>query len=210
MQSFNKALLPKKVTLSGADCFHLVLDKHAQKHGAGGNVMRKVFYFNKPLSFEKIDRLLKNSPVIYWLCNIKLQEGMFFQKPCWQYTDMGREIIFRQHHAAIENEIPAGIRTRDITIRSERFIEADLVTYPSGACAFVLSWNHILLDAKGTTLLFEHLNQLSENKLQNFELFFPGPEKKTGIITHLRNMYKVKHFVQDSARPPVFSVAEKK
>lgn len=210
MPSFNKALLPKKVILSGADCFHLVLDKHAQKHGAGGNVMRKVFYFSSALSFEKIDGLLKSSAVIYWLCNIKLQEGMFFQKPYWQYTDMGREIIFRQHHAATENEIPAEVRTRDITIRSERFIEADLVTYPSGACAFVLSWNHILLDAKGTTLLFEHLNQLSENKLQNFELFFPGPEKKAGLITHIRNMYKVKHFVQDSARPPVFSVAEKK
>lgn len=210
MQSFNKTLLPKKVILSGADCFHLVLDKHAQKHGAGGNVMRKVFYFSRSLSFEKIEDLLKRSPVIYWLCNIKLREGMIFQKPSWQYTDMGREIIFRQHHSATENEIPAEILARDITIKSERFIEADLVTYPSGACAFVLSWNHILLDAKGTTLLFEHLNQLSENKSQNFELFFPGPEKKTGIITYIRNMYKVKHFVQHSARPPVFSVAEKK
>ena len=38
MISFNKVNLPRKVILSGADCFHLVLDKHAKKHGAGGNV----------------------------------------------------------------------------------------------------------------------------------------------------------------------------
>lgn len=210
MQSFNKALLPKNVILSGADCFHLVLDKHAQKHGAGGNVMRKVFYFDRSLSFEKIDALLKSSPVIYWLCNIRLCEGILFQKPRWEYIDKGNEIIFSQHNTAVENEIPAAILARDITIRSERFIEADLVNYPSGACAFVISWNHILLDAKGTTLLFEHLNLLSENKVQESDLFFPGPEKKTNIVTYIRNMYKVKHFVQHSARPPVFSVAEKK
>ncbi len=210
MSSFNKALLPGKVTLSGADCFHLVLDKHAQKHGAGGNVMRKIFYFRRTLSFEKIDSILKSSPVIYWLCNIRLNEGILFQKPCWEFTDKGNEIIFRRHESLVENEVPREILARDISIRSERFIEADLVNYPSGACAFIISWNHILLDAKGTTLLFEHLNQLSENKEPEFSLFFPGPEKKTGIVTYIRNMYKVKHFVQHSARPPVFSVAEKK
>lgn len=210
MSAFNKTTLPEKIILSGADCFHLVLDKHAQKHGAGGNVMRKIFYFNKPLSFEKIDRLLKSSPVIYWLCNIKLKEGVFLQKPCWVYTDKGNEIIFSQHHAKTENEIPGEILARDITIRSDRFIEADLVHYTSGCCAFVISWNHILLDAKGTTLLFEHLNKLSENELQDFNLFFPEAEKKTNIITYIRNMYKVKRFVQHSSKPPLLSVAEKK
>lgn len=210
MHPFNKSLLPKKVILSGADCFHLVLDKHAQKHGAGGNVMRKIFHFNKPLSAGTIEAILKRSPVIYWLCNIRLREGLLFQKPCWEFIDKGNEIIVRQHQCAAENEVPREILGRDISIRSERFIEADLVHYPSGACAFIVSWNHILLDAKGTTLLFEHLNAVSENKEQDHALFFPGPEKKTNIITYIRNMYKVKHFVQQSAKPPVYSVGEKK
>nr|HNH22215.1 hypothetical protein [Ferruginibacter sp.] len=100
MHPFNKSLLPKKVILSGADCFHLVLDKHAQKHGAGGNVMRKIFYFNKPLSPGTIEAILKRSPVIYWLCNIRLREGLLFQKPCWEFIDQGNEIILRQHQCA--------------------------------------------------------------------------------------------------------------
>ena len=208
MTSFNKTELPKKVILSGADCFHLVLDKHAKKHGVGSNVMRKIFYFNNTLSFEKINNILKNSPVIYWLCNIKLVQGGLFRLPFWKYTDAGNEVILLEHHTAFENEIPEFVLTRDITIESARFIEADLVHYPSGGCAFVLSWNHILLDAKGTMLLFEHLNLLSENKLQNFDNFFPGKEKKTNIIIYIRNMYKVKIFVQTSARPPVSSVAD--
>lgn len=210
MISFNKAELPGKVILSGADCFHLVLDKHAKKHGAGGNVMRKIFYFEHALSAEKIDRILKSSPVIYWLCNIKLVSGGLFKFPYWKYTDEGNEIIFLQHYSKIENEIPQSILLRDITVSSTRFIEADLVYYPSGGCAFVLSWNHILLDAKGTTLLFEHLNQLSAHKLQPTDVFFPGKEKKTKLTTYISNMYKVKKFVQNSAKPPVSSVANSK
>lgn len=207
MTSFSKADLPKKVILSGADCFHLVLDKHAKKHGAGGNVMRKVFYFNSNISFEKVEAILKSSPVIYWLCNIKLMEPPFFRLPYWKYEDRGNEIIIQKHQCITENEIPRSILTRDITVGSDRFIEADVIYYPSGSSAFVLSWNHILLDAKGTTLLFDHLNHLSENRSQNFDIFFPAREKKTNFFTYISNMYKVKRFVQNSAKPPVSSVA---
>ena len=208
MTPFTKADLPENVILSGADCFHLVLDKHAKKHGAGGNVMRKAFYFSNALSFEKTESILKSSPVIYWLCNIKLSHGFLLKKPCWKYADAGREIILRRHDTANEDEIPENILSRDITIESERFIEADLVYYPSGSCVFVLSWNHILLDAKGTTLLFEHLNHIAENKPHNFDIFFPAKEKATGIVTYIRNMYKVKRFVQTSSKPPVYSIAD--
>ncbi len=210
MIPFNKAELPDKVILSGADCFHLVLDKHAKKHGAGGNVMRKTFYFNDELPFEKINSILKSSAVIYWLCNIKLVQGGLFKLPYWKYVDKGNEIILLQHNTQIEDEIPESILTRDISVESTRFIEADLVYYPSGYCAFVLSWNHILLDAKGTNLLFDHLNELSESKPQNFGIFFPAIEKKTNFATYISNMYKVKKFVQTSAKPPVSSVADSK
>ena len=168
--------------------------------------MRKAFYFNNALSFDKINSILQSSPVIYWLCNIKLNHGYFLANPFWKYTDSGREIILRQHHSEIENEIPEIILTRDITVDSERFIEADLVYYSSGSCAFILSWNHILLDAKGTTLLFEHLNHISESQPHRFDIFFPAKEKKTSIIKHILNMYKVKKFVQTSSKRPVSSV----
>jgi hypothetical protein len=209
MISFNKANLPQKVSLTGADCFHLVLDMHAKKHGAGGNVMRKIFYFNNKLDPAKIESILKNSAIIYWLCNIKLVSGQLFKIPYWQFTDDGNEIILLEHHASQENEIPSAISKRDITVKAKRFIEADLVYYPSGSCAFILSWNHILLDAKGTTLLFEHLNHLTDNKPQRFEDFFPDGGKKTGLVEYIRNMYKVKSFIQASSKAPVSSVATK-
>ena len=210
MISFNKADFPEKVHLSGADCFHLVLDMHAKKHGAGGNVMRKIFYFDNALSFEKINNILKSSAVIYWLCNIKLVHGTLLKIPYWKYTDCGNEIIVREHHVSNENEIPQTISERDIRINASRFIEADLVYYPSGACAFVLSWNHILLDAKGITLLFDHLNHITNNVAQDINIFFPAKEKKQNIFRYIRNMYKVKKIIQTSSKAPVSSVASNK
>ncbi|MEO6488919.1 MAG: hypothetical protein ABIO04_03175, partial [Ferruginibacter sp.] len=154
--------LPYKVRLSGADCFHLVLDKHAKKHGAGGNVMRKVFFFNSRIDHKKIGQVLKRSDVINWLCNIRLRTPLF-RIPYWQYTAGGKEIVLTQHDEPDEKQIPRSILERDITIKASRFVEADIIYYPSGNSAFILSWNHILLDAKGTVLLFDHLNQLTEN-----------------------------------------------
>lgn len=207
MKAFDKAILPKKVRLSGADCFHLVLDKHAKKYKAGSNVMRKIFFFNHKLSYQKIKGVLDQSPVIYWLCNIELVPGTLWRIPFWKYVDKGNEIVIREHNGMTDNEIPPGIFERDITLESDRFIEADLVYYPSGGCAFVLAWNHILMDAKGTTLLFNHLNDITENKKDGLGDFFPAIEKKANIIRYIRNMYRVKKFVQTSSRAPVSSVA---
>ncbi len=210
MSTHNKTDLPKKVILSGADCFHLVLDKHAKKYGAGGNVMRKVFYFEHSISFSKIEGILKNSAIIYWLCNIKLVQPGFFKAPYWNYSNNQQEIIIQEHQSLIEKEIPESILLRDISIESKRFVEADIVQYPSGGSAFILSWNHILLDAKGTTLLFEHLNHIGVGKTINTSLFFPIEEKKTSILSYIQNMYKVKNFVQGSSKPPISSVASAK
>lgn len=207
MNTNYKASLPRKVYLSGADCFHLVLDKHARKHGAGGNVMRKVFYFNKALSADKVIAILQGSPVIYWLCNITLKPGNLFGIPYWKYSDMGRNILLHHHKEDIEKAIPQKILERDINVHAERFIEADLVSYPSGCCAFILSWNHILLDAKGTNLLFEHLDMMAANRETRLDTYFPAKQKGTGMLAYIRNMYKVKSFIQHSSRKPVSSIA---
>src|SRR5436190_1871625 len=118
MSAFDKAKLPAKVYLSGADCFHLVLDKHAKKHGSGGNVMRKIFYFYNALAKEKIEHILKSSPVIHWSCNIKLIPGSAFKLPFWKYTDKGNEIMLKEHYAPVEDEIPGTILKRDITLEA--------------------------------------------------------------------------------------------
>lgn len=209
MKSFDKNILPSKIHLSGSDCFHLVLDKHAKKHNAGGNVMRIVFYFDDQLPLEKIRETLTNSPVIYWLCNIRLIPGTLFRIPYWKYENKGNEIVITEHNHDADDEIPETILNRDITIDAQRFIECDIIHYTSGKNVLVISWNHILIDGRGIGMLVNHLNEADKTHGNQIDKFFPALEKKPNIIGYILNMYKVKKFIRISSKAPISSVTKK-
>ena len=207
MSHFDKTLLPKKIHLSGSDCFHLVLDKHAKNHQSGDNVMRIVFYFTDKLPAQKIKAIFDQSPVIYWLCNIRFISGSLLKIPCWKYEDAGRNIVITEHTLIVDDQIPDSILNRDITIDAQRFIECDIITYPSGKSVMVISWNHILLDGRGISMLVSHLNDSDKTHGNQVDKFFPAKEKKNSILGYIRNMYKVKRFIQQSSKKPIASVA---
>ncbi|MBC7887754.1 MAG: hypothetical protein H7Z13_07675 [Ferruginibacter sp.] len=209
MKLYDKADLPKKVRLSGADCFHLVLDKHAKKHQAGGNVMRKIIYFNNALCPDTINTVLQSSLLIHWLCNIELVPGSLLTIPYWKYADKGNKITVREHQHGVADELPAGILSRDIPVNADVFIDCDIVHYPSGNCSLVISWNHILMDGKGNSLLIKHLDAVANGEESKIASFFPAREKKPNILRYIINMYQVKKFVQDSSKRPISSVADK-
>lgn len=210
MNPYDKSLLPKKVPLSGADCFHLVLDKHAKRHQAGGNVMRKIICFNEALSAEKMHTVLQSSLLIHWLCNIKLVPGLLLSKPHWKYADKGNKVALIEHRYDIEDGLPAIILNRDIAINARSFIEFDIILYPSGNCSLVISWNHILMDGKGNALLIKHLNAIADNEENKITHFFAAKERKTNILKYIINMYQVKKFVQSTSKKPISCVGDKK
>lgn len=209
MNAFNKTALPEKVHLSGSDCFHLVLDKHARRHNSGDNVMRIVFYFDQKITAAPVLEKLKRSPVIYWLCNIKLVPGSLFRIPYWKYEDSGRDIFISTHDHPVENELPEILLNRDIPIDAQRFVECDIVYYPTGKSVLVFSWNHILLDGRGIGMFIDHLNELDKGLTHPIEKLFPPLESKPNIIRYIRNMYEVKRFIQNSSKAPIASVASK-
>ncbi len=210
MRTFDKTSLPENVLLTGSDCFHLVLDKHAHIHHAGSNTMRIVFYFNTRLSVANIKKTLGNSPLIYWLCNVKLLKGLFFAKPRWRYKDKGNEMVINECHHAVLNEIPEIILQRDIPLYGNQFVEADIVYYPGNKTSFILSWNHILMDGRGIGMLVQHLNELSSgHSNQQIKQLFPAREKKTGLFRYIKNMYTIKKFIEKSSKAPIASIARK-
>ena len=210
MSTFDKTSLPEKVLLTGSDCFHLVLDRHAHIHHAGSNVMRIVFYFDTRLSVDDIKKTVGDSPLIYWLCNIRLSKGPFFAKPCWHYMDKGNEMVINEFNHDVLNEIPEIILQRDIPLDGNQFVEADIIYYPGDKTSFILSWNHILMDGRGISMLVRHLNELSRGPdNQQVRHLFPGQEKKTGLFRYIKNMYTIKKFIEESSKAPIASIASK-
>ena len=55
-------------------------------------------------------------------------------------------MVINEYQHAVPNELPEIILQRDISLDGERFLEADIIYYSGNKTAFVLSWNHILMD----------------------------------------------------------------
>lgn len=200
--------LPRKVILSGSDCFHLVLDKHAHNYGTGSNVMRIVFQTTAPVSTEQVSTQLNASPLIQWLCNIRLHKGGLFGRPYWEHSGVSQGIPVKEHAGEQSGVLPSALLQRDLPLNQHHFIECDLVRYTDHSTSIVISWNHILLDGRGIGMLIQHLNELYEGQpARSLDVLFPPKEKKTGFLTYIRNMYRVKRFIENSSRAPIASVA---
>lgn len=203
--AFLKSELPKKIRLSGADYFHVVLDRHAKHHRSGGNVVRMAFFLDGYLSKGSLQEKLDGIGIIHWLCNIKLVNGSVFSLPYWSYTDAGRTIGIREHESPRDAEIPDTIYQRDIPLNADHFIEADLVHSPDKKTILVFSWNHILLDGRGSGMLTDFIND-PDPKIP-LSAFFPKQNPSPGWISYMKNMYKVKSFLENSTASKIVSVA---
>lgn len=196
---------PQKVRLGGADCFHLALDRHARTHAAGGNVVRMAFFMGEGITKEELQERLDQVPIISWLCNIRLRDGFFFSIPYWEFLpDQGFKVEIREHESESGPDLPAELFKRDIPLTAARFFEADLIHYPGGRSTILFSWNHILLDGRGSGMLFNYLNDPSKHV--PLSSFFPVEKKSPGWIKYIRNMYAVKHFIEQNTKGNIVSV----
>lgn len=209
MNSFKHLHFPQKVSLSGADCFHLMLEINAKKFQSGNNVIRIIFQFNDQSSVLPLIENIKNSPVIYWMCNISLVRGLFFQKPYWNFSDQGNSAKINEHVCEQDKTIPATLLDRNIAINNSNLIEFDLIRYTSGKTAFIISWHHILMDGRGSGILLRHLNDATPLDQIRFSEFFPASEKKVSVLHQIKNMYEVKRFIEASSKAPISSVMTK-
>lgn len=200
---------PDKVYLSGADCFHLMLDINAKKHKTGNNVVRIVFYFDSEESIQPLLKNVQESPIISWFCNITLVKGSIFQKPYWKRINEGNRIQINKHACETDKLIPKEILNRDINLNNKCLIEFDVIHYISGKTAFVLSWHHILMDGRGSGMLIRHLNNNELVDEKTFSDFFPAKEQKISLLHYIKNMYEVKKFIETSSKAPIVSILQK-
>jgi hypothetical protein len=206
MELMQPIKFPKKVYLGGADCFHLTLEINSKKHQIGNNVIRTVFTFENDDFLNDLINNVKQSPLINWFCNIALVKRSYFNKPYWKYENEGNKIKITNHTFNTEGQIPNELLNRKITLKNNCLIEFDVITYPSGKKALIISWHHIIMDARGSVMLIKHLSNPFEGTQKVVDDFFPKPEKRVGIIKNIKNMFEVKRFIETSMKKPITSI----
>ncbi len=206
MSSSNNLIYPSKIYLSGADCFHLMLETHAEKYHAGGNVVRIAFFLDNEVTINNIISNINTSPIVHWLCNVTLVKKSLLRIPYWEYRNTTNTVDIYQHHSDVENEIPSSILSRDIQVSATKLVEFDIIHYANNKSAFVMSWNHTIMDGRGAGMLIKHLNEDSAISQETFDDFFPTKEKKIPLLHYIKNMYEVKHFIETSSKAPIAGI----
>lgn len=201
---------PKKVYLSGSDCFHLMLEINSKKHFSSNNVIRIIFHFDDETSVEPIITNIKSSPLITWLCNISLVKGVLFQKPYWKYKNRGNKITIKTHFCDTDKSISNEILHRKINIHSDCPIEFDVIKYVSKKVALIISWHHIIMDGRGSGMLLQHLNHQTPVSNKSFSEFFPNNKSETSLFQYIKNMYEVKAFIEKSSKAPISTISKGK
>ncbi len=197
---------PSKVYLSGSDCFHLMLETHAKKYHAGGNVVRIAFFLDNEVTINNIITNINRSPIVHWLCNVTLVKGSLTRIPYWKYMHTHNLVDIYQHDSIIDNEIPISITSRDIKVTAKKLVEFDIIHYTNNKSAFVMSWNHTIMDGRGAGMLIKHLNEDSPVTQEDFTAYFPVKEIKTPLFQYIKNMYEVKHFIETSSKAPISNI----
>jgi hypothetical protein len=195
--------LPKSVTLNGADAFFIMLEKSNNLFSKGNNVVRMCITCNTLQNAHVIEQKLTNSALVHWMCNLQLKnENTVFFKPKWWYKDKGKTLSVHQHLASNTNDPLSKIINRPLNIKKGELVTCDRVLLESGETMLVLSWHHALMDGRGSG---HFIRGLFDEKIE-WKHFFPRKEKEPSLYAYIRNMYKVKRFIQHSSRFPIGAV----
>ena len=148
---------PDIFPLNGSDYFQVFLDRHHRKFGGIGNTSRLAITFSGPLDAGHIQKALNKSELLKWLVSLRLVTSNFLKNPVWKSNRNGSKISVQslpKHTGSIIEYMESHHEWIDPWNASP--IKFDLVPL-FDKLMLVISWNHILLDARGMETILQNL-----------------------------------------------------
>ncbi len=187
---------PNRFELNGSDYFQVFLDRHHRNHGGVGNISRLAIQLENNSDAAVIESKLNTSELLLYLAALRLHTSSFFKLPVWRKKEGQFPIRIKEYSGRYDAvEDCAEIFSQTIDVRVEPPICFDLVKVINNH-VLVVSWSHILLDARGMELLMSSLDRTSD-----LMIFPDDPELKLPWKIRLMEMRKVKNFLIDKIKP---------
>ena len=178
---------PELYLLNGCDRFQIFLDDHHRKFGPIGNISRLVIFLShKPVVVDLTARL-NQIPLLRWMTSLRLKTGILFALPKW-IINGDDQIYINEPTGSFETiQDCHELIYRDIVPTKESPIQFDLISLKK-QCAFVLSWNHILMDARCAELIMGHIGNGHALTIFNENNYLEAPWKwRFREITEVKN-----------------------
>ena len=179
---------PKTFLLNGSDYFQVFLDRNHRKYGHLGNVSRLALYLDGIPNLSHIESKLNQNEFVKWMHGLSLSTSFLFQLPKWTYSPT--KIIVNQHEFHQDDITCCDVVfQRDINPKKNPPVQFDLIK-GENQTVFIMSWNHILMDARGAEIFLMNI----ELGL-NVKLFATDNFPVLDWKTRLGEIKKVKDFL---------------
>lgn len=190
-------ILPKRVYLSGADYFQVILERDIQKRKIGNIFLRFAVSVEKT-EVKKTRESIYNSPILYWCFNTQLRSNQFFNLPYWEFNDKKNPIEIIESKNSLEKHINE--TSINVNIRKEAPILIHQLNETEQS-TFVISIHHSLIDGRGMGILSKHLSESTQLSNEELLQLFPQKSKtKQGFFRRFGTIWEMRNFVKKTTK----------
>lgn len=141
----------------------MALERHGGQKGVSGSVCRFVMDLDGNLNKEQLQERLDTNVVLRDLLSLTIDRKGPLRKPTWKRVRNESPVLLYAHDS--EELIPSHILDRGLYLEGGVPIVFDLVRRSSGSMSLIMSWHHILMDARGALLLLQHIGGLNGSQV---------------------------------------------
>ena len=206
--------LPRQIRLAAGDYFMHGQDYRMRRAGLPGNVCRVVVRLEKGLDVDRLRQQVAASPILDGLARARIVRPFLQFTPKWRIAPRNGS-VFQEHNAEAvadgPGSLPGSVLGREMHPGRGPALALDLVHCADGTKDLVLSWNHVLMDARGAELIWRHLSATGAARgcPGINDLINPAQRKRWSVTECWHNMKQAHgsvEWLRESGGEPLFSL----
>ncbi len=147
---------PDRYPLNGSDYFQVFLDRHHRRYSHKGNVSRLALVLGEKPDLSELEKRLNAIPFLLWMISLRLKTSWVFRLPYWQ-VESSDTILIKEHIGDFNNITACqDLFNEDIDAIKQAPLNFQILSV-NKQTVLVLSWNHILMDARGAEIIIAHI-----------------------------------------------------
>jgi len=141
--------------LTGADHFHLLIDRQMRQKGLPGNISRIHLHLSEAADLVALRAKLENDPTLHRIAHLRLHHR-WPSLPKWTETEEDSPAVFI-HGNLSEQKFQSEVLNSPLAATSVP-VRLDLCTWNDGSKHLVISMHHALFDHRGMTIFLHALS----------------------------------------------------
>lgn len=187
------------IPLTAADCFMLALDQqHIAPSGLSSNTCHYLLELNGKIDSAAFQAKLNTHADLQWLASVKPSKKFPFSVPVWK---PGRPAPIQVTDLHTDELLPDSITQNKITLDNPPLFRFDLLHRSTGYTTLVFSWNHLLMDGYGASLLLQQIASGEDWRLN----VYGGKQAATKF--NLFAAIRAKFFIDRTSAKPLVAIA---